>query len=249
MRIESYVKLVAPKHSSSNNNDSSSSSSGTGSADLEKAEAMTTPKPKVTKRKTVGSTTVTDSSKGDSCPLTNKAREELGKAFKDMGGDNKWKLHKENDKKIFCCAFIHSFILDLNDTWWESCFTVEEKKAMFEFGNWKLPPINLEILEIPDNHTLSVVNLAGSEDEEKYFIKDPKWILLFNVGPNNLIIASTILELSVVRVNSQRTISGTDPKESQHRSVRPDILLIKDGIDVAVGETVKLELVEKNLHL
>ena len=46
----------------------------------------------------------------------------------------------------------------------------------------------------------------------------------------------------LVRVNSQRTVSGAGPIESQHRSVRPDTLLIKDGIDVAVGETAKLNV-------
>ena len=62
---------------------------------------------------------------------------------------------------------------------------------------------------------------------------------------------------TLVRVNAQRKISGAGPIESQHRSIRPDILIMKDGIEVAVGETAKLdvggvtrkELVEKNLHL
>lgn len=58
-------------------------------------------------------------------------------------------------------------------------------------------------------------------------------------------------------VHAQRSISDASPIEVQHRSVRPDIVLMKNGIEVAVGETEKFdvgsitkkELVEKNFHL
>ena len=70
---------------------------------------MTTPKSKGTKRKTVGSTTVTDSSKGDSCILTDEAREQFIKAFEDMDDDNKWELRKENEKKIFVEDIMYEF--------------------------------------------------------------------------------------------------------------------------------------------
>ncbi|KAG2225877.1 hypothetical protein INT45_006573 [Circinella minor] len=323
-------ELNVSKYLSSNN----SSGNGSNSANLEEAEVVTTPKPKATKRKTVGSTTVTDSSKGDSCPLTDEAREHFKKAFDDMNDDNKWELRKENNKRIFVedimyefgmkCEYehaVHSFILDLNDTCWNSYFTIEEKKALFKSGNWKLPPIDPEIREILDNHALSVADLVGSEEEEvkdelldclwtsitKQGYYNPKqefdkyWIQQALVSFLDMYRLNKLKEIvyqgsemdfviqcwskfdrcfddlgvvgrftdfwikkrdrtclaTLVRVNAQRTISGAGPIESQHRSVRPDILIMKDGIEVAVGETAKLdvggvtkkELVEKSLHL
>ncbi|KAI7850504.1 hypothetical protein BDC45DRAFT_245774 [Circinella umbellata] len=232
-----------------------------------------------------------------------------------MDDDNKWELRKENEKKIFVedimyefemkCEYeyaVHSFILDLNDTCWNKYFTVEEKKAMFKSGNWKLPSIDPEILEILDNHIVSVANLVGSEEEEvKDELLDCLWTSITKPGYYNpkqefdkyWIQQALVSFLDMYRFNklkeivyqgsemdfviqcwskfdrcfddlgvvgrssySQRTISGAGPIESQHRSVRPDILIIKDGIEVAVGETAKLdvggvtkkELVEKNLH-
>ena len=61
----------------------------------------------------------------------------------------------------------------------------------------------------------------------------------------------------MVRVNAERSIRGEKPVDEQQRSVRPDFLLIKDGVEIAVGECGKedlggigkKEIVERNLHV
>lgn len=62
---------------------------------------------------------------------------------------------------------------------------------------------------------------------------------------------------TLVRVNAERAISGARPIEEQQRSVRPDMLVMKDGLDFAVSECSKddvggigkKEIVERQLHL
>lgn len=61
----------------------------------------------------------------------------------------------------------------------------------------------------------------------------------------------------LVRINAKRAISGARPIEEQQRSVRPDMLVMKDGLDFAVSECSKddvggigkKEIVERQLHL
>ena len=58
-------------------------------------------------------------------------------------------------------------------------------------------------------------------------------------------------------MNSERSITGEKPVDGQQRSVRPDFLLVKDGVEIAVGECGKedlggigkKELMERNLHV
>ncbi|KAG2225889.1 hypothetical protein INT45_006585 [Circinella minor] len=148
-------------------------------------------------------------------------------------------------------------------------------------GNWKLPPIDPEIREILDNHALSVADLVGSEEEQAlisfldmYRLNKLKeivyqgsemdsviqcWSKIFHCCFDDLeaVGRDRTCMATLVRVNTQRTISGAGPIESQHRSVQPNILLMKDGIEIAVGEMAKLdvggvtkkELVEKSLQL
>ncbi|KAI9470437.1 hypothetical protein BDB00DRAFT_880123 [Zychaea mexicana] len=60
-----------------------------------------------------------------------------------------------------------------------------------------------------------------------------------------------------LRVNSDRKVSGKKPLEEQTSSIRPDFLVINDGLDFAVSECgkddvggiSKKEIVERQLHV
>ncbi|KAI7847191.1 hypothetical protein BDC45DRAFT_576118 [Circinella umbellata] len=62
---------------------------------------------------------------------------------------------------------------------------------------------------------------------------------------------------TLVRVNSERRITGLEPIEEQQSSVRPDFLVMKEGFDFAVGECgkedlgriSKKEIIERQLHV
>ncbi|KAG2219076.1 hypothetical protein INT45_000359 [Circinella minor] len=62
---------------------------------------------------------------------------------------------------------------------------------------------------------------------------------------------------TLVRINSERKITGLKPIEEQHSSIRPDFLVMKDGLDFAVGECgkddlggiSKKEITERQLHV
>lgn len=60
-----------------------------------------------------------------------------------------------------------------------------------------------------------------------------------------------------IRVNADSEMSGIKPINNQHCSVRPDMMVMKDGLEVVCGECgkedcggkSKKELVERNLHV
>ncbi|KAI8139302.1 hypothetical protein BJV82DRAFT_672876 [Fennellomyces sp. T-0311] len=112
----------------------------------------------------------------------------------------------------------------------------------------------LDYLKMYRNHSLEEIIAAGSELD--YITRC--WSNLDRCFENVATVGRDRTSVStLVRNNDNRKVSGQKPIDKQQQSIRPDFLLIRDGVEYACGECGKddaggigkKEIVERGLHV
>ncbi|KAI9250987.1 hypothetical protein BDA99DRAFT_575317 [Phascolomyces articulosus] len=111
---------------------------------------------------------------------------------------------------------VHSFILNVKGPCWKSKFNDVELREISTFGNTSLPALDEKIKNIFSK-----------------FKNPPSSKLLQHVVQ---IAKNTTSKSPLMRINDERSLTSTFEINSKKRGVRPDLMLIKHGLEMGYSE-------------